>query len=58
MTDWKKIGEGQGLGIPEPDLQRAAAVLDALEAVFRPLARAIPEQVEPAVIFRAAGEDV
>jgi hypothetical protein len=43
--------------IPEADRARATEVLEALEAVFRPLASAIPEDVEPAVTFRAeAGE--
>jgi hypothetical protein len=57
MKNWKQIAEGSGLGIPGPDLARAAAALDALEAVFRPLARDIPEQIEPAVTFRADEED-
>jgi hypothetical protein len=43
--------------IPEPDRERAAEVLKALEAVFRPLAEAIPEDVEPAVTFRAEEEE-
>ena len=32
--------------------------LDALEAAFRPLVKAIPHDVEPALIFRAAAEDL
>ena len=57
MKDWKQIAAGYGLEIPEADVARAAAALDGLEAAFRPLARAIPESVEPAVTFRAAEEE-
>jgi hypothetical protein len=57
MKNWKQIAAGHGLDIPEADLERAAPVLDALEASFRPLAAAIPESVEPAVTFRAAEEE-
>lgn len=52
MKDWTEIARGHGLEIPEAELARMAPVLDALEAAFRPLAAAIPEDVEPAVIFR------
>jgi hypothetical protein len=54
MKNWKKIATGNGLDIPDADLERIAPALDALEAAFRPLAREIPASVEPAVIFRAA----
>ncbi len=57
MRNWRKIAEGLAEDIPEADLARAATALDALEAAFRPLAREIPESVEPAVIFQADGED-
>lgn len=56
MKDWKQIAAGYGLDIPEADVERAVPVLDALEAVFRPLVAAIPESVEPAVTFRAGEE--
>ena len=51
MKNWKKIAEASGLRIPEPDLDRIAPALDALEAAFRPLAKDIPHDVEPAVAF-------
>jgi len=57
MTDWKSIAKARLLNIPEADLQRIAAPLDALEAAFRPLAAALPAHVEPAVMFRAAEDD-
>ena len=51
MKNWKKIADGTNLGIPESDLERIAPALDALESTFRPLARTIPDDVEPAVTF-------
>ncbi len=56
--DWKRIAEGLQLGIPEADLDRITAVLDALEAAFRPLAASLPFEVEPAVIFSCETEGI
>ncbi|HXG32752.1 MAG TPA: hypothetical protein VNJ11_05260 [Bryobacteraceae bacterium] len=56
--DWKRIAEGLQLGIPEADLDRITAVLDALEAAFRPLAASIPFELEPAVIFQCEAEEI
>jgi hypothetical protein len=53
MKDWKQIAAGLGANIPDADVAKITPALDALEAAFRPLARAIPEDVEPAVTFRA-----
>jgi hypothetical protein len=52
--DWKKIARASGLSIPEAALDHIAPSLDALEAYFRPLARALPPETEPAVAFQAA----
>jgi hypothetical protein len=52
--DWKKIARASGLAIPDTSLERIAQSLDALEAGFRPLARALPPHIEPAVAFHAA----
>jgi hypothetical protein len=49
--DWKKIARANGLAIPDAALERIAQSLDALEAGFRPLARALPTDIEPAVAF-------
>lgn len=49
MKDWKKIAEGSGLDLPEPE--RIIGPLEGLEAAFRPLVKTIPYDVEPAVIF-------
>jgi hypothetical protein len=56
MKDWKKIAEASGLRIPEPEMSRMAGALDGLESAFRPLAKSIPHDVEPAVIFRISPE--
>ena len=49
------MAESGGLDIP--DMERIAPALDAFEAAFRPLVAAIPHDVEPALIFRAAAEE-
>ena len=56
MKNWKKIADGHDLGIPEPDLERVSPALDTLESAFRPLAKKIPDDVEPAVTFRVFAE--
>ncbi len=56
MSDWRKIAEARGLEISEDEAARIARTLEALETAFRPLAAAIPEDVEPAVTFRAEEE--
>ena len=52
MKNWKLLSEALGLRIP--DIERLTPPLDVLEAAFRPLVKAIPHDVEPALIFRAA----
>jgi len=49
--NWKKIAEGNALRIPEAEIDKIAPSLDALESTFRPLAEAVPDDVEPAVSF-------
>jgi hypothetical protein len=51
MKNWKKIAEAADLQIPDIELDRIAPSLEALEAAFRPLTKAIPDDVEPAVTF-------
>lgn len=55
--DWKLLAEALALEIPAPDIEKVSAPLDALEAAFRPLAAAIPHEVEPAVIFLCPEEE-
>jgi hypothetical protein len=49
--DWKKIARASDFPIPEPQLDGVAQSLDAMEAAFRPLVRALPPETEPAVSF-------
>jgi hypothetical protein len=56
--DWKRIAEGLQLGIPEADLDRITAVLDAMEAAFRPLVADLPFETEPAVVFQCETEEI
>ena len=57
MKDWKLVAAGQGLRIPEEELARMSAVLDGLEAAFRPLVKTIPPDTEPAVTFACPPEE-
>ena len=43
MTDWKKLAASLDPPIPAADIEKIAPVLEALEASFRPLQRAIPD---------------
>jgi hypothetical protein len=54
QKDWKKMARANGLAVPDAALERIAASLDALETDFRPLARALPPDAEPALAFHAA----
>lgn len=54
--DWKAMAKARGIETPDLDLilQRQAA----LEEIFRPLARKLTPDQEPAVAFRADVEGV
>lgn len=56
MKDWKKIAETTIFGTP--DMERLVESLNALEAAFRPLVKAIPHDAEPAIVFQAAPPEV
>jgi len=56
MKNWKQMADAGGLNIP--DIERIVQPLDGLEAAFRPLVKAIPHDAEPALVFRAAAEDL
>jgi hypothetical protein len=49
MKNWKSIAAGNGVPVPEGELEKFAPALDALEAAFRPLVAAIPLEAEPAI---------
>jgi hypothetical protein len=55
--DWKSLARAGGLTIPSSALERVAQTLEALEADFRPLVRALPRESEPALAFHAATHD-
>ncbi len=57
MKDWRVIARGSGLDIPAGDLDRIIAPLDALEETFRPLARDLPPETEPATGLPPEGEE-
>lgn len=42
MTDYKKLAAALDPPIPEPDVERLAPVLEALEKSFAPLRASIP----------------
>jgi hypothetical protein len=49
MTDWIQVGRARGT--PPEDLDRVAAILQTLEAAFRPLVQQIPQSAEPATVL-------
>ena len=51
------MARAAGLGIPEDQLERIAPSLDGLEAAFAPTRGTIPDEIEPATLFRALAED-
>ena len=50
MKEWKLLAAGLRLDIPDEDLRRAAAAMEAVEAAFRPLVSDIPFLTEPAYV--------
>lgn len=57
MNNWILLAQARGLEIPEPELGRIAATLEALEASFRPLAQTLDASVDSASTYIAAPED-
>jgi hypothetical protein len=57
MRDWSLIAAGLDLRVPAGELERITLVLAALETAFRPLAAAIPPEIEPAVRFECPPEE-
>jgi hypothetical protein len=53
VKDWKAIAAASGLQIPPAETGRAVEPLNGLEAVFRPLVKDLPPDLEPATGFRA-----
>lgn len=57
MKNWKLVAQGLDVAIPEADLPKLSQTLEAMDAAFRPLAEAIPDEIEPAVIFHIQPEE-
>jgi hypothetical protein len=55
VRDWKAIAKASGLGIPAHDVDRIVAPLEGLDAVFRPLIRNLPPELEPAAALPEEG---
>ncbi len=51
MKDWKLAAKASGIDAPEKDLAQLAQPLEALEAVFRPLAQDLEPALEPILRF-------
>ncbi len=56
MKDWTSIAKASGLDIPPKDAARNLQPLNGLEEAFRPLAKGLTPEMEPACVFRADGE--
>ncbi len=57
MRDWKLLAAALELDLGDAEIEKIAPSLDALETAFRPLARKIPHDTEPAVLFFSAPEE-
>jgi hypothetical protein len=56
MKDWSAIATAYGLDIPAKDAARNSQPLNSLDEVFRPLAKSLTPEMEPAATFRADQE--
>ena len=57
MKDWKLLASALDLDIPEAEMERVKASLDAVETAFRPLADTIPLETEPAYVLLLPPEE-
>jgi hypothetical protein len=53
MKDWTALAKASGLDIPAKDIAKNVPPLNGLEEVFRPLAKSLTPEMEPAAIFHA-----
>jgi hypothetical protein len=58
MKDWTALAKASGLDIPPKDVAKNSPPLNSLEEVFRPLAKSLTPEMEPAATFRADQEQV
>ena len=54
--DWKAIAKASGLNLGANELEAVAQPLQALEEVFRPLVGGLQPDLEPALEYRAEGD--
>jgi len=57
MKDWKLLASALRLEMPEADLARATATLEAMETLLSPLKRDIPLETEPAFVVFCSPEE-
>ena len=53
VKDWRAMAKAAGLAVSDGELDRIAGPLEALEEAFRPLAKELKAEDEPAIAFRA-----
>jgi len=56
MKDWPSIAKFVAPDIPAKEASKTTQPLNSLEEVFRPLAKSLTPEMEPAAIFRAGEE--
>jgi hypothetical protein len=52
MRDWKAVAKASGMALAGKDLDSVTQPLEALDAIFRPLAKDLSPDLEPSVEFR------
>jgi hypothetical protein len=56
MKDWTLIAKAVAPDIPSKEASKATVPLNSLDEVFRPLAKSLTPEMEPAATFRADQE--
>jgi len=57
VRDFRLLAQALDLGVPENELERLAAPLEALEVSFRPLLARLEPDTEPAFLLLLPEED-
>ncbi len=52
--DFRMLARARGLKLTESELDKIAPLLESLDAAFRPLARRLPHDIEPAIVLSDA----
>lgn len=56
MRDWKALAKASGSTLQGKDLDAFTLPLEALEAIFRPMAKDLSPDLEPSVEFRVEAD--